>query len=115
MAFKALKSYQMAITTTSGSTRVVFDDLIQFIPENSVRQIRISTAAGDAIAVCNIGDATVVADENLTANALPDGNFHLHPGAIEVFDIEESQNNIAGITATGTATFYITLGYGERS
>lgn len=60
--------------------------------------------AGAATVFINFGISTV---EAATATSIP-----VPAGAIEVYSVGPSVTHVAGITASGTATLYATLGQG---
>jgi hypothetical protein len=87
----------LAVTSTTG--RVALDNLT-----NQSRSVRCYNT-GSVIVFIEFGGAAV---EAAAATSLP-----LGPGAVEFFEIGGSVTQVAGITASGTATVYFSEGMGN--
>jgi hypothetical protein len=65
----------------------------------------LSTTAGDSICFVELGDATVAASVPAGATL---GGTPLNGGSAQVFSVPPNAGYVAAITASGTATLYIT-------
>lgn len=88
----------VACTTTSGSTRVA-------LVGSSKQVIVQSLSTSAAPAFIEFGSSTVSA---ATATGFP-----IQPGAILCLTVPQGATHVAGITATSTATVYVTTGEGD--
>lgn len=98
LAFKPVSpaaTTNLAVTGTTGSVA---------LPDATPSQVRLWTVSTDAVCFIAFGDVTVVAT---TAAGMPFAN-----GLTEVLSVPVGATYIAAITATGTATLYITPGEG---
>lgn len=95
--FKPLPGQTKTISATASSSSV------QFLTQGKGRSIRIFNA-GSATTFVRLGKGSATA---LVADDMP-----IPSGAIEVFDFG-LYDTIAGITASSTATVYVTLGEGR--
>jgi hypothetical protein len=91
---QAANTASLAVTTSSDRVAIT----------GNPTQVRLRTNGADAVAFITFGDSTVTA---ATATGIP-----LGPGAIEVFSVPLNATHIAAITASGTATLYVTPGEG---
>ncbi len=88
----------LAAATSSGSVAIT---KIGFANEDE--QVRIANT-GSVIVYIALGDSGVTA---AVASGIP-----ILPNTAEMFHITTAQTHLAGITASGSATLYITAGYG---
>lgn len=96
-SFKPLPGQTKTISATTSSSSV------NFVAQGKSRQVRIF----------NSGSSTVfIRFGKGTAAALVASDMAIPSGAIEVFNLG-LYDTIAGITATSTATVYVTLGEGQ--
>jgi hypothetical protein len=84
-----------AVTTTSA--RIA-------LPANT-RQVMLTTVANDALCFVEFGDVTVVA---VVPSGATLGGTPINGGDAQLFSVPIGATYIAAITATGTATLYIT-------
>jgi hypothetical protein len=73
------------------------------IPSNPM-QVRLSTNGADAVCFVEFGDSSVTAAAST--------GMRMGPGSIEVFSIPLGATHVAAITASGSATLYVTPGAG---
>ena len=92
---QATGSTSLAVTAASGSVA---------IPGAAPTEVRLSIPATDSAAFIEFGTSTITA---ATATGM-----RIAPGAVEVFRVPLNATHIAAITASGTATLYITSGEG---
>ena len=114
MAFKPVKQYKSSITTTASSALA-----LDALPDEgnfggSPRQVLVYVVSGGSDTIIKFGDSSVVADDTLTSSALSDGNFVVAAGSTRLFDLESGQTHVSAITESGTATLWLTIGFGER-
>ena len=96
-AFRPLANYSLAATNATGRVN---------ISTNGGRQVRLYNS-GTVIIFVKFGDSTV----NAATTDTP-----IPPGAVEVLTYDRllsgANNYVAGITAAGSGTLYITVGEG---
>lgn len=104
-AFYPEQTSTLACTTTSGSTNVTL---------GSVGDTLMLKNEGPSTAFLAFGDAGVTATAGGTANKSSDGSYPILAGEISTVRVDAVGQgvNIAGITASGTATVRITRGSG---
>lgn len=104
-AFFPEQTSTLACTTTSGSTNVVL---------GTVGDKLLIQNEGPSTAFLAFGNTGVTVTAGGTVNASNDGGFPILPGAIIDVRVDASGSglNVAGITASGTATVRITRGSG---
>lgn len=95
----------VALDVTSTSARVLLPN-----PGTGPRTIMITEALGLELAFIALGDVTVTAV--VPTNATPVNGFAILPGSKEPITVSPGQTHLAAITASGTATLYITSGDG---
>ena len=110
MIWQSLQQYYVAVT---GSALTGLS-----IPEiQTIRDMSVQPAARVRAIGCNVnfkfGDDTVLASATVTASKLPVGNINIAEGAIEIFNITQSQNYISTISddATSTGNLWVDIGY----
>jgi len=82
--------------------------------DNLSEQIRIM--AVDVNIVVKLGDDSVTASNTYTSDALPQGNFVILAGAIEVFNVPTDATHISCVCEDGVSsggTVWVNAGYGE--
>lgn len=88
----------VAVTTLSGSTRVVMNNT-----QTGITQVARICNTGTEIAFVAFGNSLVVAT---TTESMP-----IMAGSVEVFGVGNA-THIAAVTAANTTTLYVTLGDG---
>ncbi len=74
------------------------------VPTTASAQVRIASEAGGAVSFIKFGK-----DSSVTAATT---DMPILPGTVEVFTRPPDSNYMAAITASGTATLYVTVGAG---
>jgi len=95
-AFRTDGAATVTLSATGTTSRVQLQTAVPGVPN-----VRLYNAGSVAVFV-NCGDVTVVAT---TASGLP-----VAPGSVEILGCQNT--HVAGITASGTATLYVTPGTG---
>lgn len=95
----------VALSVTAASARVALPN-----PSSGSRTIMLTEALGLEIAFVAVGDNTVTAV--IPTNATPVNGYAVLPGSKEPITVGPGQTHLAAITASGTATLYITSGDG---
>lgn len=112
MAFRPVKQYVIDTSTSASSAFSLTHAKVPIADQPGPKaQVRIH--AVDADCVVKFGDNAVAASDTVSSGALPDGNFHVPEGAIEIFDLSNTDLYIS-TKATGTGKLYVCLGYGEK-
>jgi len=104
-AFFPEQTTTLACTTTSGSTNVSL---------GTVGDTLMLKNEGPSTAFVAFGNADVVATAGGTSNKSNDGSYPVLAGEISTVRVDANGSglNVAGITASGTATVRITRGSG---
>lgn len=92
-----LDTVSLSATTTTGSVEL---------------NLRSGSIAGAVVRVYNDGPDTVFVQFGGSSVAATTSNMPVPSGAIETFSIGPKITHMAGITASGTATVYVTAGEG---
>lgn len=101
--FRPLKDLTDVIDVTTSSTGVTFDQ-----QQAEGRQVRLYNA-GSATAFVRFGKGIETAVVSTSSQI---GDMAIPSGAIEVFNLDRNYA-VSAITASGTATLYVTLGEGR--
>lgn len=104
-AFYPEQTSTLACTTTSGSTNVIL---------GTAGDSMLIQNEGPSTAFLAFGNSGVTVAAGGVANAANDGGFPVLAGAIVMLRVNDRGNglNVAGITASGTATIRISVGSG---
>lgn len=98
LAFRPSPTVSLAATTTTANVRVNADK-----PSGQDRHVRVYNS-GDSTVFLAFGGSTVIAS---TTTGYP-----MPPGVMEIVSLPDGATHVAGITAGGSDTVYLTPGEG---
>jgi hypothetical protein len=103
MAYRPLQPFTPYAAATQA--RTVSNSSARIALPAATRQVMLTTVANDALCFVEFGDAAVVA---VVPSGATLGGTPINGGDAQLFSVPLNATTIAAITATGTATLYIT-------